>query len=154
MPKQTLKARELVPAGKLDVDSLQQTFLAAIALEDEKAKLLKRTGRQYYAKAAIRTLGIELGLFELVDVASSVSAAPEQLPITDREKAQRIVERNAKRGWRTAPAIVAVAQGKAESFAEAATVVPKPEPVKPVKRGTTKRAKRPSANALTTTRAE
>ena len=129
-------AKNITPVADADVTvaATQQAIVDAIAAQRAKAETVARKGRMQYAIAALSQLGVDLGLFT---VESSTKAAEPKVLLTDREKAQRIVERNATRGWRTSPAVQLVADGEAETFeigkqlaaAQAATAE-KPTPIK------------------------
>lgn len=122
MAQQTLVNSSLDDTTTLTVGQVRAAIMDAIGAQTAKANSVARKGRMQYATKALRELGIDLGVFGLEATARSVEATPRE-PLTDREKAERIVKRNETRGWRTSREVAMVANGEAETFEAAKQIV-------------------------------
>ena len=122
------------------LSNMQLAIEAAIAAQNAKAETVARKGRMQYAIKALTELGTSTGLFTIASNGTSAAKSDEpKVLLTDKQKAERIIERNATKGWKTSRAVELVASGEAETFelgkqlaqaqqatAEKATPAPKP----------------------------
>lgn len=143
----------------LPVQQLRDAIIDAIGKQNAKANTVARKGRMQYAIRALSELGVELGLFAFESKAAKVDEPKELL--TDKQKAERIVARNATKGWQTSDEVKAVAEGRAETFAAAKELIAsekaasdKVVPMRAAKKSTSSKRSKSSVSKLTTTRAE
>ena len=121
------------------LSNMQLAIEAAIAAQNAKAETVARKGRMQYAIKALTELGTSTGLFTIASNGTAAKSDEPKVLLTDKQKAERIIERNATKGWKTSRAVELVASGEAETFelgkqlaqaqqatAEKATPAPKP----------------------------